>query len=193
MQAFEEQIAGEDLARMAGKDQEQVELGAREGDRLAAACDLTPWHVDRQIVHPDCIRIDDVAVDPAQQDAHPGHQLARGKGLGDVVIGAQFQADQAVFKFDPRRQHDDGHIRGTTQRAADVQSVDAGQVQVEDDEVGTLRACYFQRRPAIAGDQHPESALDEIVARLPGDFGFVFDHEDNICYHRFAFCAKGLC
>ena len=36
--------------------------------------------------------------------------------------------------------------------------------------------------------------LDEIVARLPCDFGLIFNHEDHICRHKFnTFFDQGIC
>ena len=46
------------------------------------------------------------------------HQLARAEGLGDVVVGADLQADDPVLLAAERGEHDDGHVGGGAQPAA---------------------------------------------------------------------------
>ena len=44
---------------------------------------------------------------PPQHRLHPRRQLARGEGLGHVVVAAELQAEDAIHLLGPRRQEDD--------------------------------------------------------------------------------------
>jgi hypothetical protein len=85
----------------------------------------------------------------AQHGVDAGQQLARVEGLGQVVVGAHFQADDAVHVLDLGGQHDDGRaVAGGAQAAADGQAVLAGQHQVQHDQVDGLAG--LQRASALA-------------------------------------------
>ena len=47
---------------------------------------------------------------PAQHALHPCQQFARVEGLGDVVVGAELQADDAVDDIGRGRDHDDAQV-----------------------------------------------------------------------------------
>ena len=66
--------------------------------------------------------------------------------LGQVVVGADLEADDLVDVVVARRQHDDRHLRATRGRAADLEPVDVGQVEVEHDQVGRRRRWRGARR-----------------------------------------------
>src|SRR5882724_5216125 len=72
----------------------------------------------------------------SQHGMDAGQQFARIERLGQVVVGTDFQADDAVHVFDLGGQHDDGRgVAGGAQAAADRQAVFAGQHQVQHDQV----------------------------------------------------------
>ena len=57
-----------------------------------------------------------VELAPAQQRAHAAHELGDRERLGDVVVGAELEAEHAVDLGVARRQHDDRHVRLGAQR-----------------------------------------------------------------------------
>ena len=67
---------------------------------------------------------------------HAAHELARGEGLGDVVVGAELEAEDAVDLVAARGEHDDRDVRGGAQVLAMSSPDLPGQHHVEDDEVG---------------------------------------------------------
>ena len=73
---------------------------------------------------------------PAQHRVDARDELARIERLGQVVVGAHLEADDAVDVLALGRQHDDRHgLAGAAQAPADGQPVLAGQHQVEHDQV----------------------------------------------------------
>src|SRR5690606_10873193 len=71
------------------------------------------------------------AVGTTQHGFYPCHYFAGAEGLADVVVGAEFQAQQPVDFVDLGGNHDDGQAGGLADVLADFHAVLAGQHQVE--------------------------------------------------------------
>jgi hypothetical protein len=88
----------------------------------------------------------------AQHGVDAGQQFARVEGLAQVVVGAHFQAHDAVHVLALGGQHDDRRaVVGGTQAAADRQAVFAGHHQVEHDQVDRLAQQHAVQRLAVFG------------------------------------------
>ena len=119
--------------------------------------------------------------DAAQQRGDPRGQLLRAERLGDVVVGAELEARDAIGFFAARRQHDDRDRRGRrigAQRLADPQAVQPRQHQIEDDEIDRLapqpRQHVAARRRRL--DRVPRAC--QVMRDQLGDVGVVFDDEN---------------
>ena len=67
------------------------------------------------------------------------HQLAQPERLGQVVVGAELEADDLVDLVVAGGQDEDGHLRaGRAEPAEDLEAVHARQAHVEHDEVRRL-------------------------------------------------------
>ena len=87
-----------------------------------------------------------LAASRAQHGAHAGDQLAQPVRLGDVVVGADLEADDRVDLGALGRDHDDRHLALLAQLAAHVDARDLRQHHVEQHEVG-LHAVEDARAP----------------------------------------------
>ena len=123
-------------------------------------------------------------VGPAQDGADAGDELARAERLGQVVVGTELEPEQLVELVVARREHDDRDRRVAAQLAGDVEAVEPGQAEVEDDQVGPALADGRQRGRAVAGGEDGEARVLEVVAGERGDLRFVVDDEDGL--HRVA-------
>src|SRR5215471_8542754 len=72
---LQEHLAGEDLSRLAGQRDQQVELERREAERLAVTLDGVPGHVDRNV--PDLQHLRRRLVGPPEPRSDPGDELLR--------------------------------------------------------------------------------------------------------------------
>ena len=97
------------------------------------------------------------ALDPAQQHVHAGGQLAHRERLGHVVVGADAEADQHVGLVVPRGEHQHRHRPLGLHPAADLQAVEAGQHDVEDQQVGLPGLGGVHGGRAVAGRLHLEA------------------------------------
>ncbi len=90
--------------------------------------------VETQIADPQLGRA--LRATAASERPQPRQQLGEGEGLGQVVIGAAIEAGNAVAHGVAGGQHQDRRPDpGLAQSPADLEAVDAGQHQVEDDRV----------------------------------------------------------
>ena len=138
----EQLFARHDTTRILAECQKDVELGRRHGD-----------------VHP--VRIDQLPEDgidlptgkshrrwllgfvrpigcASEEALYARHEFPRMKGLGNVVVRAKLDADDAVDFIAEGREHDNGHGRRGPQPAADTEPVLSRQHGVEHDQVKSL-------------------------------------------------------
>ncbi len=123
----------------------------------------------------------------AQHGADAGHHLARVEGLGDVVVGAQLQADDAVGVIDPRGEHDDRDGGGGgvgAQGAGDVEAVAVGQHQVEHEQVGALAAQGAHGAGPVVGADDPEAGLLQVGPHQARDLAVVVHHQNGLRHRR---------
>src|SRR5581483_8689676 len=106
----EQPLAREHDPRVLEEAREQVELLARQLDRLAAH-----RHLARVAAEDDVPRREDdvlgAALGATQDRLDPRRQLARRERLRDVVVGAELEAGDTVGFLVTRGEHDDRHLR----------------------------------------------------------------------------------
>src|SRR5262249_32345981 len=72
---------------------------------------------------------------PSQQRFHPRQELNRLEGLDQVIIGAEFQPDDAVHDLPPRSEHQYRNVDPTLSKVtADVEAASERQHHVQDNE-----------------------------------------------------------
>ena len=114
---------------------------------------------------------------PAQDGPDAGHKLLELEGLGEVVVGPQVEALHAVVHLVAGGEHDHGHAGDLAQPAAKLEAVDAGQHEVEDDEVWRLGKGHAQARLAVPGALGVEALVAEAQGEKIDDAGFVVDYQ----------------
>ena len=90
----------------------------------------------------------DLAERAADLGAHACEQLARRERLGDVVVRATLEAHHAIDLLAARGHHDDRRRDAGAQLAADLEAVDPGEHEIEQDDVGALAQRRTRRRRA---------------------------------------------
>ena len=94
------------------------------------------------------------AADTAPQDrAQAREQLARLEGLRQVVVRAEFEADDAVDGIAAPGQHEHRRVGGRAQLPAQIEPVHVGQHQIEHDGVVLGLGELLQRRGARTGQR----------------------------------------
>src|SRR4051794_10729447 len=182
-QQLEQLAPGVDAPGPAGEVAQDLELGRREADPSLAALDAPPLEVDHEVLvadHPAATRVGKLPVRPAQECLDPAHQLAQAERLRQVVVRAELEPDDLVDLVVAGGQDEDRHLRaGRTHAAEDLEAVDAGQSDVEDDEVRGAARRELEALLARPGELDVVTLLLERVLDAPGDGVLVLDDQDG--------------
>ena len=177
----QQQVARQHPAAMLQQVLEQQELLGGEPHVLAVGLDDVPIDVDAERAVGERAARRCRALRPAQQRPHAGHDFARAEGLGDVVVGAELQPDDAVRLLGLGGEHDHRHGGGRrigAHRPAHVEAVHARQHHVEDHQIGRRAAQPRQHVASRVGDVDGVGGFFEVVADQRRDVGVVLGHED---------------
>ena len=110
-----------------------------------------------------------------------GHEFARVEGLGQIVVGAEFEADDAIDLVALGCQHDDrGLVLGAAQAPADGKAVLARQHEVEHDEVVELARQRLVHRFGAVDGLGCEALLREVALEELAQAQVVVDDENLV-------------
>ena len=133
--------------------------------------------IERQIGHLQLLRRGLAA---AQQRAHARQQFHEGEGLHQVIVGALFQALDAVVQRAARAQNQD---RRPDLAVADalqhLQAVHIGQHEVQNHQVVIGGVDVVERRRAGGRGIHGVARALQTAAQEVGDALFVLDDQDS--------------
>ncbi len=129
---------------------------------------------------------DAIELPAAQLGADAAEQLADAEGLGDVVVGADLEADDLVDLGVLGREQDDRDGAAAANLAADVEARAARHHDVEDEQIeGDVAVAELAAGVvAIGGDGDVEALLTQRVADRLADRGLVVSNEDATGGHR---------
>ncbi len=134
----------------------------------------------------------EVAVRAPQERLDAAHQLPETERLGQIVVRAELQADDLVHLLVPRREHQDRRLGArrpqSTQR---FEAVDAGQPDVQEDEVGSQLRGDVQAILGVGGEGDLIALLLESVLDATRDGVFVLDDQDR--WHAAGMVPRGAC
>ena len=111
--AIQQEIAGQNLAAAENEHLEQFKFLEGQRELFAALKGFIIGNIDHDIAGTQGLRLALLLRrDAAQQGFYAGGQLAHGKRLGDVIVRAQFQAEDLIDLVAPCGQHDDRDVAG---------------------------------------------------------------------------------
>ena len=120
--------------------------------------------------------------EPGEQALDPRQQLGRVERLDQVVVGAGAQPADLLLDLALGRQHDDRDVARAALLRPDLRrdlvAVELGQVDVEQDQVGRLRAPQPEPFGAVTRDDDLVALLLERVLQETLDIRVVVDDED---------------
>ena len=124
----------------------------------------------------------------AQDRAHARDELARVERLRHVVVGADLEADDLVDVLVARGQHQHRQVAGLPDALADLDAVDVGQHQVEDDERRLLRLDELQRLGAARGRADVVAGVLQVRGDERRDRRLVLDDQHRLRLRRHRRC-----
>ena len=175
--AIDDLSPSEHAARVADEQLEQVEFLERHRESLATHRHDVAIHVDAHRPGLKDTRQHFLRLAAATQDGPDTRdKLTGGKRLGDVVIGTELEADDLVDLTVLGRDHDDGHRRSLTQRAADLGAGDAGQHEVQQHEIRPVPVELIQSGGTVSGDADLVALTPQHEGQRIGEGLLVFHH-----------------
>jgi hypothetical protein len=184
---LDQPVAGEQLARVAHEHREQPELERRQPKLVVADAGDALHVVDGQRrvgVDVDLVVVGARAPLTAQQRLDARHELVAPERLRDEVVGARAQPAHLVQLAAAGRQHEDGHVGELAHALEHLPAVEAGQADVQDDEVGALGEQHSQRLVAVGRAAHAVAGPFQEDRHEPADHLIVFDDQDCCGCHR---------
>ena len=130
---IEELIAGEYAPGVANKPIKQAKLGGSGGNAGTTNTQDHGSAVDFEVADAGDTR-NQGRIEAAENGFHPSYQLSRTERLGDVVIGAEFQAENAIGLAGPGGQENDrsrGGMGVTANAAAKIEAITPGNHDIQ--------------------------------------------------------------
>ena len=174
---IEQVIAAEDAAWMPGKVIQQSKFGRGGGGELSPHLQLHGAGIDDHFLEAD----DGGRRRPfktAQHSLDPGDQFPGGEGFGDVVVGAQFQAQDAIVFPRPGGEKDDrnGAESGiAAQTAAHIEAVSARNHDVQKEEHGRLALGVGDQVCRGAVDAYTKTCGFQMMLYQTGNIRIIFE------------------
>ena len=177
-----------ELAKALYKHAQQPKLDRRGRDQRVLPANLVAPHVQLPAGSGTSGRGNGTGVCAGRTAAHDSayarKQLARGRSLPDVIVGAQVEqlGGHGSIAFPGHDQ--DWDVRHGAHLAAYLGSVEAGHRQVEQDGVDAIGAEAAQRLVAVVSGHDPMTGTAKQRSQRPDPGGLVVDDEDRQALNR---------
>jgi hypothetical protein len=180
--ALEQLVAREHEAPVVEEVPEQVELLGRQLHLLAGDGHLAPTRVDSElaVLENRAHELPSLGAGTAEDRLDAGDELAGVEGLRQVVVRAHLEPDDLVDVLVSRAEHENRNVGALADAATDVDPVEIGQHQVEDDQQGRARARLLDGVAARAGTAHVEAGALEVHPHERRDARLVLDDENRL-------------
>ena len=132
-----------------------------------------------QVEHQRADAQDGIRPAATQLDAHTGHELVERERLGDVVRRSQLEAAELDVELRAPGQDEHGQVgTGVAQALEHRQPAEAGQHEVEDDQIVGAGQRRVEPRGTVAGGVHGQPLGLERVPDEGDEVRLVLDHEN---------------
>ena len=126
----------------------------------------------------------------AQCGADAREEFVHAERFGDVVIGAGVESGDLLLLRVSRGQDEDGCGEPAPEAAHDVDPVQVGQAEVEDDQVGWVGAGRGEGGGSVVGGGHDVAARAQVDGECAGEADFVV-HDQDVRHCLFSLVSGG--
>src|SRR5579859_3320835 len=174
-------VARKNSARTLRQIMKQPEFRGRSNSWISTHAQRHSCRIDLQFSHGDHIGRER-RLTAAQHSLDSCYQLPRTKRLGDVVVGAHFKPQNAVYFTGLGGEKNDGSHREQSSRLPDlpaqVQSVPAGNHDIEQEQRWPFLLRIQQDPMSRRECPYPVARRFQAVADKPGDIYVILNHKD---------------
>src|SRR6266436_6705939 len=163
---------------------QQLKFLAGELHRLTATQNLVAAQVDVDIAEGIAVLLFRERLCPPQNGLHAREQFSNREGLGDVVIGAEFETHNLVHFLAARREHNNGN-RGALrlELLTHIQPAQAWHHHVEDDQVRGILQGPLEPFDTVECRYHLKALVLEIIAEPRNHVRLILDDQNFRCSH----------
>jgi hypothetical protein len=122
---------------------------------------------------------------PAKQTTHSEREFLRRERLGQVVVGPEREAAYTVGLLPPCRKEYDANLTSLialSHLREHIVARDAGEHEIEDDDVRALFPGRLQSIGAIGGGGNPETCLGQVIGDERSNVRLVVYDENAVCH-----------
>lgn len=119
-----------------------------------------------------------MAIGSAEDGFHAGGEFARTEGFDEVVVSADFEADDTIDLGGSGGEEDDGHVGARANGFAEFEAGAVGQADIEHDESEGLRSEGGESGLAGGAPVRLEALCFQRIQKGVGDGRLVFDDEN---------------
>jgi hypothetical protein len=152
---------------------EKIKLDCGEIDGRAAAVNCSGASIQIDIAESERGGARTLGSGSSQDGADARHQLGGIEGLGQIIVGSQVQAPDAVMGVAPRCKHKDRSARALTNTAEDVEAVGVRHHNVQQDERVVIGEGAFHTGVAAGSPTDLETLAREVTGDEAAEFGIV--------------------
>src|SRR6266849_456659 len=171
---------------------QQLKFLARKLHWLTTTQDLVATEVHLDIGEGIAVLLFRERLRSPQNGLHASEQFSDREGLGDVVIGAEFETHNLIHFLAARREHDDRN-RGALrlQLLAHIQSAHAWHHHVEHHQVWGILQGQLEPFHAVESRYHLKALVLEIIAESRNHVRLILDDQNFRCSHDFSLVPSG--
>ena len=141
--------------------------------------DMPAGHIDAQVADDKDRRFRLAVMRMAERDADSREEFAGTERFGEIVVGPFVESFDLLFFLIASRENQDWSDEPFPQASEDFESVQIGQAEIEDDEIGRLLGGKANRLLARFGFDEAIRSVFERAAQKPPQRQFVFDDQDQ--------------
>lgn len=177
---IEQVVAAEDASFVTGEIVEQAEFGGGGRDSGAANGESHRRRIDFDVANFHRTGWQR-SLEAAENGFHAGDEFAWAEGLCDIVVGSEFEAEDAVGFAAFGREKDywnSGQAGRLANGSADLESIFAGDHDVENEERWPLAFSIGEDGRSSGINADDEALVLQMMADEAGNVRIVFNHED---------------
>lgn len=177
----EEDFAAQDFAAAFDQEGDESELGGGEIKAAAFEFDAEVGAIDFKGIDGEDVRLD-LLLAAAVEAFHTEDEFSGAEGFGDIVIGTEFEATDAVFGFSFCSEHEDsdfGSLREGFELAADFVTVESWKHQIQNDDIRAELPGHANPLGAGGGTADAESCPGEMIPDQIHHVAFVLDQKNR--------------
>ena len=169
---------GKDTPRFLHENLQHIEFARRKGNGRTGACDSAVLHIHVQVGNFQEVGPGRAASTPSQR-FHTRDELIHGKRFGEIIVGSSIQSFHPTLHFSARGEDENARETLCLPKPREHgETIQAGQIQVEDDEINRIGQSRLQTGRSIVLRGCAMAVPGQGPVNVPGKLQFIFNDKN---------------